>query len=311
MMTTHKTQELKDYIADNEDELSKQTIKTYTNDYKRFRTEMRGKQNIYNLPQKEIIDIVSKSDFAKLNLLNIAIVIKQWKNKEHDRLLKYRLDLQSNRQETQAKKNIEILKNAGADYHDLLGALDTAVGTDYILFYILINLNTRNNDLIIKLITSKQKDLLNKTDNFMMVSKSKSKFIRNDYKTAKSFGTKTDVIRDEKFQKFVINELLNGNEYLFVNSKKKPYKQDEMGKFIKARFKQYLPNSNLTQAVIYKIIQRHGEANGDMKLLKNIADARGHNIQTQLLHYSTTDFHNKQAEEETDDEAELNVLMDD
>ena len=75
MMTTHKTQELKDYIAENEDELSKQTIKTYINDYKRFRTEMNSKQNIYNLSQKEIIDIVSKSDYAKLNLLNIAIVI--------------------------------------------------------------------------------------------------------------------------------------------------------------------------------------------------------------------------------------------
>lgn len=308
MMTTHKTQELIEFIADNEDELSKQTIKTYINDYKRFRTEMRGKQNIYNLSQKEIIDIVSKSDFAKLNLLNIAIVIKRWKNKEHDRLLKYRLDLQSNKQEKQANKNIEILKNAGADYHDLMGALETAVGTDYILFYILINLNTRNNDLIIKLITNKQKDELNKEDNFMIVSKNKSKFLRQNYKTAKSYGAKEDVIRNIKFQKFIIKELLNGNEYLFVNNKKKPYKQDEMGKFIKARFKHYLPDSNLTQAVIYKIIQNHAETNGNVKMLKNIADARGHNMETQLLHYSTTDFNNKKAEE-TDDEEELNVLM--
>ena len=310
MMTTHKTQELKDYIAENEDELSKQTIKTYINDYKRFRTEMNSKQNIYNLSQKEIIDIVSKSDYAKLNLLNIAIVILRWKNKEHSRLIKYRTDLQENRAEIQAEKNMEILNNAGADYHDLMGALDTATGTDYILFYLLIKHNTRNNDLIMKLLTNKQKDELNKEDNFMVVSPSKATFIRNDYKTAKSFGTKKDVIRDEKFQKFMMKELLNGNEYLFVNNKKKPYKQTEIGKFIKSRFLKYLPNSNLSQAVIYKIIQHHAETNGNMKMLKNIADARGHNMETQLLHYSTTDFNNKKAEE-TDDEEEINVLMED
>lgn len=311
MMTTHKTQELKEFIADNEDKLSKQTIKTYINDYKRFRTEMRGKQNIYNLSQKEIIDIVSKSDFAKLNLLNIAIVILQNKDKEHSRLLKYRTDLQENRAEHQAEKNMEILNNAGADYHDLMGALDTATGTDYILFYLLINLNTRNNDLIMKLITNKQKDEINKTENFMVVSKNKSKFIRNDYKTAKSFGTKEDTIRNIKFQKFMIKELLNDNEYLFVNNKKKPYKQTEIGKFIKSRFIKYLPDSNLSQAVIYKIIQHHAETNGNMKMLKNIADARGHNLETQLLHYSTTDFNDKKAEETDDEMDELNALMED
>ena len=301
MMTSHKTQELQDFIYENDDKLNKQTIKTYINDYKRFRTQMNGRQNIYNLTQKEIIDIVSKSDFNKLALLNIAIVFLKWKNKEHNRLIKYRTDLQENKAEKQAEKNMEILEKSGVDYHDLMGALDTATGSDYILFYLLIKLNTRNNDLIMKLISNKQKNLLNKEDNFMVVSPSKATYIRNDYKTAKSFGSKKDVIRDDKFQKFILKELVGGTEYLFVNNKLKPYKQTEMGKFIKARFKKYLPNSNLSQAVIYKIIQHHAEENGNVKMMKNIADARGHSINTQLTEYSTTDFHNKKAEESDDD----------
>tara|TARA_R110002012_G_scaffold98259_1_gene235836 strand:+ start:494 stop:1402 length:909 start_codon:yes stop_codon:yes gene_type:complete len=300
-MTSHKTQELQDFIYENDDKLNKQTIKTYINDYKRFRTQMNGRQNIYNLTQKEIIDIVSKSDFNKLALLNIAIVFLKWKNKEHNRLIKYRTDLQENKAEKQAEKNMEILEKSGVDYHDLMGALDTATGSDYILFYLLIKLNTRNNDLIMKLISNKQKNLLNKEDNFMVVSPSKATYIRNDYKTAKSFGSKKDVIRDDKFQKFILKELVGGTEYLFVNNKLKPYKQTEMGKFIKARFKKYLPNSNLSQAVIYKIIQHHAEENGNVKMMKNIADARGHSINTQLTEYSTTDFHNKKAEESDDD----------
>lgn len=304
MMTSHKTQELQDFIYENDDKLNKQTIKTYINDYKRFRTQMNGRQNIYNLTQKEIIDIVSKSDFNKLALLNIAIVFLKWKNKEHNRLIKYRTDLQENKAEKQAEKNMEILEKSGADYHDLMGALNTATGSDYIMFYLLIKLNTRNNDLIMKLISNKQKNLLNKEDNFMIVSPSKATFIRNDYKTAKSFGSKKDVIRDEKFQKYILKELVGGTEYLFVNNKLKPYKQTEMGKFIKSRFKKYLPESNLSQAVIYKIIQHHAEENGNVKMMKNIADARGHSINTQLTEYSTTDYHNKKAEESDDEQYE-------
>jgi len=304
MMTSHKTQELQDFIYENDDKLNKQTIKTYINDYKRFRTQMNGRQNIYNLTQKEIIDIVSKSDFNKLALLNIAIVFLKWKNKEHNRLIKYRTDLQENKAEKQAEKNMEILEKSGADYHDLMGALNTATGSDYIMFYLLIKLNTRNNDLIMKLLTNKQKDELNKEDNFMIVSPSKATFIRNDYKTAKSFGSKKDVIRDEKFQKYILKELVGGTEYLFVNNKLKPYKQTEMGKFIKSRFKKYLPESNLSQAVIYKIIQHHAEENGNVKMMKNIADARGHSINTQLTEYSTTDYHNKKAEESDDEQYE-------
>jgi len=300
-ITSHKTVELQDFIDAHEETLSKQTIKTYINDYKRFRTQMIGRQNIYNLTQKEIIDIVQKTDFNKRALLNIAIVFLKWKSKEHTRLIKYRTELMDNKAEKQAEKNVAILEKSGADYHDLMGVLDTATGKDYILFYLLINFNTRNNDLIMRVISRRDKDKLNKEENFMVVGASKSRYIRNDYKTAKSFGSKEDVVRDEKFQKIMLNVLCDGGEYLFVNNKLKPYKQTEMGKFIKSRFKKYLPNSDLSQAVIYKIIQNHAEQNGNIKMMKNMADARGHLIDTALNHYSSTNYYNK-AEESDDDE---------
>mgnify|MGYP003652241907 FL=1 len=109
MATTHKTQEWIEYYEDNVDELSKKTLETYFNDYNRFRSEMRGKHNIYNLSQKEIMDIVSKTEWAKLNLLNIAIVILQNKNKEVSLLLKYRKNIQEGKFQEQADKNKSIL----------------------------------------------------------------------------------------------------------------------------------------------------------------------------------------------------------
>jgi len=300
-MTSHKTEELKEWIDDNEDELNKQTIKTYINDYKRFRSEMTGKHNLSNLPQSEIINIVKKTKFAKLNMLNIAIVFLNWKDKPINMLIKYRTDLRENRTQNAVDKNIEIIKNAGATYEDLMGALDKATGTDFLLFYLLINYNTRNNDLIVRVIDAKDSEIT-KEENFMVVGKNKTSYIRNEYKTKATYGTKTDVIRNLKFQKYIRTELENDNEYLFVNNKMKPYKQTEMGKFIKSRFKKYLKDSNLSQAVIYKIIQHHAEENGNVNMMKNIADARGHSIDTAFQYYSSSKYDNKQAEEMSDND---------
>lgn len=274
------TEELKSFIEDNDDVLSKQTLSTYINDYKRFRSEMTNRKNIANLTQREIIDIVTNTELSKPNLLNIAIVILKWKNKEHSRLLKYRVDLLERTAEKQAKKNQDIIEKSNTSYDDLMTALETATGSDYILFYLLINLNTRNNDLIIKLADPKEE--INDTDNFIVVGRNKATYIRNNYKTKKSYGAKTDVIRDVKFHKAVTTLLNDGYPYAFLNNKYKPYKQTEMGKFIASRFKKYLPESSLSQAVIYKIIQQEAESSGNIKMMKNIADSRGHSLSCQI-----------------------------
>ncbi len=305
-MTTYTTTELQEFIEDNRDKLNKQTLTTYRNDYKRFRTQMKDRKNIYNLSQKEIIDVVKNTDFNKKALLNIAIVFLKWKNKEITRLLKYRTDLEEMREEKQAEKNKAQLEKSGATYEDLMKALEISNGMDYILFYLLIKLNTRNNDLIAKMISKKEKDKLNIEDNFMVVSPSKVIYIRNDYKTHSTNGTKKDVIRDEKFVK-IMNSEVGNREYAFVNNKHKPYKQTEIGKFIKARFKSYKqldlpPDTNISQSTIYKIIQHHQEKNGNIKAMKTMADNRGQNIETQLKFYSQTDFNDKKAEESDDEE---------
>ena len=304
-LTSHKTEELKAFINDNEEKISPQTMKTYINDYKRFRTLYNSKKNLANLSQSEIINIVkTNEEYAKINLIKIALTFLRWKDKPVNMVEKYLKDLIEDRTDGAVDKNIEIIKNAGATYDDLMDALDRATGTDFLLFYLLINFNTRNNDLIIRVINSKENEIT-KDENFMVVHKNKSTYIRNDYKTAKSYGSKTDVIRNIKFQKIMRDELNNDNEYLFVNSKKKPYKQTEMGNYIKAKFKSDIPDSKLTQAVIYKIIQHHAEENKDINMMKNIAKSRGHTIDTALKYYSSSKHDDKQAEEmgsDSDDE---------
>ena len=82
----------------------------------------------------------------------------------------------------------------------------------------------------------------------------------------------------------------DGNEKLFINNMKKLVLSNGMSKYVKQRYNKYIPNSNLTQATIYKIILQHHEDNGDFKAMRLIADNRGHHATTQEEQYSTINY---------------------
>ena len=93
-LTSHKTEELKAFINDNEEKISPQTMKTYINDYKRFRTLYNSKKNLANLSQSEIINIVkTNEEYAKINLIKIALTFLRWKDKPVNMVEKYLKDL--------------------------------------------------------------------------------------------------------------------------------------------------------------------------------------------------------------------------
>ena len=74
----------------------------------------------------------------------------------------------------------------------------------------------------------------------------------------------------------------------FTNNKNQPLKVNEMNNHIKRRYAKFLPEANMSQSLIYKIIQNHYEELGDIKKLQEIAELRGHRIDTQLNNYSST-----------------------
>tara|TARA_B100000768_G_C11283661_1_gene380397 strand:- start:5401 stop:6342 length:942 start_codon:yes stop_codon:yes gene_type:complete len=298
-ITKHRTLEWVEFAKSQEDKITKKTLDTYFNDYLRFRKEMKDKRTIYNTPQRDIKSIVQNTDYNKRALLNIAIVILKSKDKPIDMLMKYRDDIYNEKQTNQAEKNRNIIKNSQVSYDELISTItDERVGNyvitgiDYILFYLLINFNTRNKDLVIKVISNKnKKELLNKEENFIIVSPNKATLIRNDYKTKSSYGTKKDVIRNLRFNKYIKMELAKDNKALFVNNKNNPYKPYDFSKMISSRFQYYLPEATkLTQAVIYKIITANAHSNGDIKTMKKIADNRGSSLQTQMEQYQSNDY---------------------
>jgi len=69
---------------------------------------------------------------------------------------------------------------------------------EYVVMYLLINLNVRNMDLVVS------KDASD-TNNHFIIEPKHILFVRNSYKTAKKYGTKTNKIVDKKFRIAVEN----------------------------------------------------------------------------------------------------------
>ena len=283
--------EFDEYSNAKKDELASQTLTNYFNAYERLRGLIGGKRNVANIPQKELIEIIECSEFHKPTILNIAVVFKQFKNKPISKLLVYRDTLVSTAKAEQPKKNSQQIIHANTTYDQLINALRDANGTDYLLFYILINYGVRNADLIITPLPSKDKKTkLNKTDNFIILSRNTAKYVRQDYKTVAKYGTQEHIIENQKFIKILKNVIADGNKNIFVNTMGNSIPANDFSKYIKSRFNKYIPNSNLTQSTIYKIILQHYEQLGDLKAMREFANTRGHTPATQETEYSTIDY---------------------
>ena len=80
----------------------------------------------------------------------------------------------------------------------------------YIINYLLLYINTRNRDLDLKIVRNKS-DANDDNTNYIVAKKSSCLFIRNVYKTSKTYKTKMNIIKSKKFIKSV-NEFLGDDE---------------------------------------------------------------------------------------------------
>jgi len=73
----------------------------------------------------------------------------------------------------------------------------------YIISYLLINLNVRNEDLNIEVV--RHKKFISKTKNVLIIRRSDILYIRYNYKTKDRYGTKENQIKSKKFYISVLN----------------------------------------------------------------------------------------------------------
>jgi hypothetical protein len=154
----------------------------------------------------------------------------------------------------------------------------------YILNYLIVNLNVRNEDLDVVLLRS-VKNATDETENYLVLAKNSVLYIRRRYKTAKNYGEKKLLIRSKKFVN-AVNELLEkGNTYLLERGSGARIQKSSLGKYVNI-----LSIDNLGTAKITKIITSSAVDKCDEKKINQISKTRG-TSKTEL--FKSYQFENK------------------
>ena len=165
---------------------------------------------------------------TRLDMLNLIIVIRNELELSIEKLKEYRTELK------QQQKAHQVTKMADAGdklmtYEDFVKALQEAYNKQewkkYIVNYLIMTYGVRNKDLNLEIVKTKKE--MKEGNNYLLLKKDKVVFIRDDYKTHKTYGKKTHEIHDKLFYEAVKKtglgkliaeqQISNGLRKLYIN----------------------------------------------------------------------------------------------
>ena len=165
---------------------------------------------------------------TRLDMLNLIIVIRNELELSIEKLKEYRTELK------QQQKAHQVTKMADAGdklmtYDDFVKALQEAYNKQewkkYIVNYLIMTYGVRNKDLNLEIVKTKKE--MKEGNNYLLLKKDKVVFIRDDYKTHKTYGKKTHEIHDKLFYEAVKKtglgkliaeqQISNGLRKLYIN----------------------------------------------------------------------------------------------
>ena len=227
--------------------------------------------------ENKILEIVKEQSNVNNQqaLLNIGLVVRKGEGLSVKKLEDFR---EKNKKTITAdikKKNVE-LKETLPSYDDLIQynemLWESSEWTDYIINYLLINYQVRNEDLDFSIVKRK-KDANDPEKNYMWLQSGKVTYIRNRYKTDKTYGKKVNVITNKQFIT-AIRRVLGCQDSELKCGIFIPNKNAIAYYIIKATYKQ------LGEGKYVKIIINHFRKNLDK--LKEISENRGTSL-TEIL----------------------------
>ena len=274
------TNEFKKLIEYKKD-VKETTIKSYLTVYKRIIDSNLFVYEINHTSQKNCIDyieLITDKISSLLNMLNVIIIIKQAYKKDIAVLLKQR-DKYNGLSIKQREETNMNLKEILPTKEELLICLDNyftdGLFVQYVINYLLINLNTRNADLFIDIVdnSTPYKKLKNDT-NYLIIRSKDIQYVRNIYKTKKCYGVKTDIITNKKFV-FALKQI--GIKPLIVDKNNEKIDLLHIGAYIKR-----LSAFNLGEINIFKSVVK----DSTISSLDKFSNHRGTNINTILENYN-------------------------
>ena len=270
------------YIASRDGKIAPKTIETYRNNYNRFVKLAGSKKLLHNYSQQAILDKLNEYEGDKISILKTLCLIYAFKKGSCNILMDTRRKMEEEYFNTQHERNKELTDNL-ISYDRLMEIVENARRmnpSDYVLFKLLVDINCRNMDLIVKVV-SKGEDT-DDTINYMVVDGDNVKYVRNSYKTMKTYGVKTNDIIDSDMIKHIKGRL---GKYLFENRSGKVFNNMEIGNLVLRRFNVYEKNCKLNQQNVFKILKRRVDENNDLQGAERLCNNRGHSMEESACYY--------------------------
>jgi len=165
---------------------------------------------------------------TRLDMLNLIIVIRNELELSIEKLKEYRSELKQQQKAHQVTKMVDAGDKL-MTYEDFVKALQEAYNKQewkkYIVNYLIMTYGVRNKDLNLEIVKTKKE--MKEGNNYLLLKKDKVIFIRDDYKTHKTYGKKTHEIHDKLFYEAVKKtglgkliaeqQISNGLRKLYIN----------------------------------------------------------------------------------------------
>jgi hypothetical protein len=253
--------------------LVKKTIDAHIRNYNRF------KSLNDNPTQEEIIKYVMDDETIsmgqKLIRLSSASKYLKYKNMENNDVLTNirNINEKLNKTYTDRNKKMEYKYKKQDILDEMERFYESGNKKAYLMTYLVVNFNTRNKDVDVTMARHRKycKDL---TENYLVLRKNDVVYIRNNYKTCKTYGKKENIIRDKKILECV-NYFMRDKE---INKRKLFDNFYNSTRVIK----RYTPFGLKTTDIVKIILN----CNNSLKDAVNISKNRGTNLTTLNQNYN-------------------------
>lgn len=214
---------------------------------------------------------------SKWSAISVPVIIYQNNNLPLDKLITYR-DLIFQQKAEHLKERNKSKNETLPTLNDLTKYLKKLIDEDnyrsYAINYLLTTYGVRNEDIDC-FITSDKNQLTDITKNYLLVQNTQVQWIRNIYKTSKTYGKKKIVIKNTAF--LIAVSQLPQEEWLLVDPKGEHVQPSSVGRFIQDRTYKYISEGDIFKILVRDITQKGKNV---LTKLKQLSDWRGTDIKT-------------------------------
>jgi hypothetical protein len=300
---------MEDIIRKANPTLSTSSVKAYSKNINMLKKQLAQNANDFKFLEKfalvnKLLD--GKAKTTRRNYYNSIIMMLKGSGADESIIKKYQevRDMLNEHIEEKYKKNIKSKKEEDNwfewdDLKDLVRKLGVQVRNirkqenltmrdklkiqDWILVSLYTTFPLRNDFKDMKIIKYKifkklpEDEQLSK--NWLIIHGQNMKFVINDYKTRKTYGTKVLEIPTDLKRKINVWLKYNPTEWFLINNKKQPLSSNGITRYLSAIFRKFW-DKNISTTMIRHVYlsDKYGDVKDEMK---QDADMMGHSVNTQ------------------------------